>query len=192
MNANKQGLVATVFPRYFEHVSKSFGLFTNYYTFMQGFDEKFAAGLGVQTLRPEDLGWTDLATTDEWFRAVSAHFNPNVIPAQQGSPADRECIQSNYIINPIYSSTIEHYKSMGLNYTAPYVNAICVPKIKGATDYHFAVNNGMYWLEQAGKEGSLNIWTNVEDMLNDVYSRHNNEKPYYVRNSHFFFKKRIE
>lgn len=33
---------------------------------------------------------------------------------------------------------------------APFVPAICFPLIKGATDYHWAVHNGNYWLEQEG------------------------------------------
>jgi hypothetical protein len=49
--------------------------------------------------------------------------------------------------------------------------ALCFPMIKGATDYHWAIFNGTYWLEQAGRGGPLNMWANENDLLADVYKR---------------------
>ena len=46
------------------------------------------------------------------------------------------------------------------------------------SNYHFAVFNGNYWLEQAGHGGPLNIWSDENSMINDVIC--------------FIFKKRID
>jgi hypothetical protein len=188
---DKPGLLATIFPDGLVQFSLSFGSFTNCFTFMQGFDDNFVSGLSVETLRPETLGWTNLRSREEWLVAVSNHFSPSGIPAQRGSSADRE--GEDDMIHKLYSCSINYYNNTGLNFDAPFVNAICVPKISGALDYHFAVFNGIYWLEQAGHGGPLNIWKSQQDMMNDIYRRTNLQGQYlYVRNSAFVFKKRID
>ena len=57
--------------------------------------------------------------------------------------------------------------------------------VLGGHDYHWAVLNGVYWLEQAGRGGSLNVWDSLNDMVGDVYSRLDpvTGEPAYVRGS---------
>jgi hypothetical protein len=59
--------------------------------------------------------------------------------------------------------------------------------IKGATDYHWAIFNGTFWLEQAGRGGSLKLWDNENDLIADVYKRGDDHGKFYVEGSHFFF-----
>lgn len=190
MNFLKQGLVATIQPDYLVKLSPNFGSFTNCFTFMQGFDVNFVSRLGVKTLRPEDLGWLHFTTKEQWKQAVSKHFDPAGIPAQKGTLADREGNELNPNINTSITHNLCH---LGLNFDGNYVLAICFPKIEGALDYHFAVFNGNYWLEQAGHGGPLNIWNDENYMLNDVYNRKDrNGNLFYVPESAFIFKKRID
>jgi hypothetical protein len=53
------------------------------------------------------------------------------------------------------------------------------------------VYNGMYWLEQAGDGGPINIWASIDGLLENVYNRSDDAGKLYVRDSHFFFSKRI-
>jgi hypothetical protein len=186
--SHPQGLVATVYPKYFNVAP--FGSFTNYFTFMTGFDDNFMGFLGVKALRPEDLGWTNLHTKEEWITAVNSYFNPELPEAQPGSTADRygECFP--YQDVPHISSSVL-CDSSGLHWTPPSVPAICFPLIEGATDYHWAVYNGFYWLEQAGHGGPINVWVSVIDMIDDVYKRVDSTGKLYVEGSHFYFSKRI-
>ena len=52
--SNPRGLVAKVFPDYFN--SAAFGSMTNCFTFMTGFDDNFMQSLGVKALRPPTSG----------------------------------------------------------------------------------------------------------------------------------------
>ena len=167
-----------------------FGPFTNCFTFMTGFDDQFIIGLGVNTLRPEDMGWTCLETKDQWEHVVKHYFSPGGIVPQAGSVASREGKQQLFMI---WQEFI-HLQQSGLLVDYPSVWAICFPMIRGALDYHWAVNNGVYWLEQAGHGGHLNVWDNLQDMIEHIYTRLDDatQMPLYVRGSHFFFKKRME
>jgi hypothetical protein len=82
----------------------------------------------------------------------------------------------------------------GMMFDYPSVWGICFPMIRGAHDHHWAIHNGLYWMEQAGYGGDLNVWNSLTDMISDVYSRIDEDtgEPVYVRGSHFFFKKRLE
>lgn len=186
------GLVASIYPKYFN--SAAFGSLTNCFTFLTGFEDRFHDILGVQPMRPEDLGWTDLTTKEEWIAAVSKYFNPQLPPLQDGSVADRfgEMGRStaNLVVAPMMSHAVIS-ESTGLHWTPPCTAAVCFPLISGALDYHWAVYNGTYWLEQAGRGGPINIWASVEALLDDVYSRADEEGKLYVRDSHFFFSKRV-
>ena len=171
---------------------RRFGPFRNCYTFMTGFDEHFISSLGVTALRPEDLGWTYYDTKEQWKAAVDLYFSPGGIVPQAGSVAHREGKQQMSFM--IWSDFIHQQQQAGLTFDYPSVWAICFPMVRRAHDYHWAVHNGMYWLEQAGRGGNLNVWDSLNDMISDVYSRRDEvtDKPAYVRNSHFFFKKRLE
>jgi hypothetical protein len=80
-----------------------------------------------------------------------------------------------------------------LDWKPPSHSALCFPKIAGASDYHWAVHNGTYWVEQAWHGGPLQIWATVEDLLRDVYGRVNEVGQHrYVQDSAFFFNKRLE
>jgi hypothetical protein len=163
---------------------RRFGPFTNCFTFMTGFDDQFIQGLGCKALRPEELGWTWLETSKQWEEKVTHYFSPGGIVPQTGSMAHREGEQQQLFM--IWSQFISLQRS-GLVFDYPFVWVICFPMIRGASDYHWAIHNGVYWMEQAGRGGPLNVWDSLNDMIEDIYSR-----SLYVRGSHFFFKKRLE
>lgn len=73
----------------------------------------------------------------------------------------------------------------------PSVPALCFPLIQGATHYHWAVYNGLYWLEQAGNGGPINVWVSPDGMVDDIYQRGDVSGKYHVEGSHFFFAKRM-
>lgn len=198
MNLPQQpgGLVARIYPKYFN--SAAFGSLTNCFIFLTGFDNGFHEVLGVKPIRPEDLGWTDLPTKDEWIAAVSQYFNPQLPASQTGSTADRfgECLShmgggavASFV--PLISHSIL-CEFTGLHWTPPCTAAVCFPLISGALDYHWAVYNGTYWLEQAGQGGPINIWASIDGLVEDVYNRGDGDRKLYVKDSHFFFSKRIE
>ena len=185
------GLAGTVYPNFFYNLA--FFNLTNCFTFMTGFADTFMDTfifLGVRALRPEDLGWTSLQTKEEWIHAVKEYFNPELPTPQSGSTADR---YGRYGLDPAlpYMNSLVLCDSTGLHWTPPSVPAICFPLIQGAHDYHRAVYNGMYWLEQAGKGGPINAWASLEGMIDDIYSRGDDAGKFYVNGSHFFFSKRI-
>lgn len=74
----------------------------------------------------------------------------------------------------------------------PQSTAICFPKVKGATDCHWAVYNGIYWIEQACRAGAINVWATLGCLLEDVYGRQDANGKVYVKDSHFFFAKLFE
>ena len=158
-----------------------FGPFTNCYTFMTGFDQQFISTLGVTALRPEDLGWTHFSTKMEWKDAVEMYFSPGGVTGREG----------NQQMFMIWHDFIQEQR---LTFDYPFDWAVCFPMVLGGHDYHWAVHNGIYWLEQAGRGGSLNIWNSLNDMIGDVYSRRDpvTGEPAYVVGSHFFFKKRLD
>ena len=82
-------------------------------------------------------------------------------------------------------------ESTGLHWTPPSAAALCFPLISRALDYHWAVYNGMYKLEQAGHGGPINIWASLDGLLEDVYCCSDDGGKLYVKDSHFFFSKRI-
>jgi hypothetical protein len=191
------GLVAKVYPKYFN--SAAFGSLTNCFTFMVGFDDMFMEFLGVKVLRPEDLEWTKLQTKEEWISAVTAYFKPELPELQPGSTANRfgtcfpDLDQTHSYPEqamPYISSSIL-CEPTGLYWTPPSVPALCFPLIQGARDYHWAVYNGTYWLEQAGRAGPINVWASLDGLVEDVYKRGDHDGKYYVEGSHFFFSKRI-
>ena len=188
--SNPRGLVATVFPAYFN--SAAFGSMTNCFTFMTGFDDNFMQSLGVKALRPQHLGWTKLETKEEWAEKVTAYFNPQLPKPQPGSTADRNGTCSHTPPNLPYISSSVLCDPTGLHWTPPSGLALCFPLIKGATDYHWAAYNGTYWLEQAGRGGPINVWATSECLIEDVYTRGDDKGKYYVEGSHFFFSKKIE
>lgn len=195
--SHPRGLVATVYPKYFN--SAAFGSLTNCFTFMTGFDNAFMEFLGVTALRPEDLGWTNLETKEEWISAVNDYFKPLLPEPQHGSTADRfgtyepdtcaldTCSHSLPDLPYISSSVL--CEPTGIHWTPPSVPALCFPLVKGATDYHWAVYNGTYWLEQAGRGGAINVWASLDGLVEAVYKR--GDGKYYEDGSHFFFSKRI-
>ena len=77
-----RGLVAKYTPNHLSSVE--FGNVTNCFTFMTGFDDDKIQRLGVAVLRPEDLGWDKLETTEEWKKAVADYFNFETPSAQIG------------------------------------------------------------------------------------------------------------
>lgn len=178
--SHPRGLVATVFPKYFN--SAAFGSLTNCFTFMTGFDDTFMEVLGVTVLRPEDLGWIKLETKEEWISAVTDYFKPQLPEAQRGSVADRlgtyayepgTCAHetdtcSHGFLNLPYISSSFLCEPTGLHWTPPSVPALYFPLIKGAKDYHWAVYNATYWLEQAGCGGPINVWAHLDGLLEDV------------------------
>ena len=173
------GLVATVYPKYFN--SAVFGGLINCFTFMPGFENSFMEYLGVKALRPEDLRWTELQTKEEWIGAVRGYFNPHDIEQTHAFPDQTlPHISSSVLCDPT-----------GLHWVPPSVPALCFPLIQGATDYHWAVYNGTYWLEQAGHGGPLNIWASLDGMIDDIYNREAGGDKFYAQCSHFFFSKRI-
>ena len=186
------GLVATVYPTFFN--TAAYGGFTNCFTFMVGFDDAFIASLGVKALRPEDLGWLTFKTKDDWISVVSSYFDPQLPQAQLASTAERLGACSGpagglffFQISPDSSDP------SGIHWKPPCVPAICFPKIEGAADYHWAVYNGNYWLEQAGRGGPINVWATSDALIEAVYGRRGPDGTVlYVRDSHFFFQKRIE
>ena len=156
-----QGLVATIYPKYFYNTF--FGSLIDCFTFMRGFDDDtFMKFLDVKALRPEDLGWTKLETKEEWVSVVTDYFKPQLTP-------DLPYIPSSILL--------------------PSVTVLCFPMIQGATDYHWAIYNGTYWLEQAGHGGAINVWVSLDGLIEAVYKR--GEGKYYVEGSHFFFSKNI-
>jgi hypothetical protein len=157
MISHRKGLVATIYPNYFNN-GAAFGNLMNCFVFMMGFDDAFMERLGVKAICPEELGWTRLQTKDEWISEVNSYFNPD-------SSTHRDACF--------------------------YVSAICFPLIQGATDCHWAVYNGNYWLEQEGRQGPINVWATVDGMIEDVYNRGDDRGKYYVVGSHFYFQKRI-
>ncbi|TPX45977.1 hypothetical protein SeLEV6574_g03516 [Synchytrium endobioticum] len=164
------GLVDTVPASAFK-TDLRFGPFTNCFTFMTGFDDNFMDKLGIRALRPEHLRWTELATKELWVKTVTDYFSPQNPLPQPGTVVARE----------------------GIHFSAPSVKCICFPKINGALDYHWAIYNNLYWLEQAGQGGPLNIWSHMNAMIEDIYSRvdeHGNRL--YALNSAFMFDKRVE
>jgi hypothetical protein len=188
MMGQPNGLVACIYPKYFN--SAAFGSLTNCFTFLTGFDEGFHNVLGEKPIRPEDLGWTSLATKEEWIAAVTTHFNPQLPAAHAGSAADRFGEEPHPASAPLVSHAVLS-DSTGLHWTPPCVPALCFPMVRGALDYHWAVYNGVYWLEQAGDGGPINVWATIDGLLENVYDRRDAEGLLYVRDSHFFFSKRI-
>ena len=188
-NQRRPGLILSVYPDYFRGTI-SFGPLTNCFTFLTGFDDQFMGSLGVvHAFRPEDLGWTNLATQAEWLRVVNAYFDPSLVPAQLGSVAEREGYGCTH---DLYLSSQNLYLLIGLDWTPPTHAAVCFPMITGALDYHWAVHNGSYWVEQAGHGGPLQIWATIDDLVRDVYSRTNDKgQSLYVKDSAFLFNKRI-
>jgi hypothetical protein len=71
------------------------------------------------------------------------------------------------------------------------VRALCFPLIEGASDYHWAVEHGPYWLEQAGHGGPINVWSSLNEMVDSIYLRGDDNGKFYVKGSHFFFTMRI-
>ena len=171
---------------------RRFGPFTNCYTFITGFDQQFISTLGVTALRPEDLGWTHFSTKKEWKEAVDMYFSPGGVVPQAGSVAAREG-NNHALLFMIWHNFIQEQRG-ALTFDYPFAWAVCFPMVLGGHDYHWAVHNGIYWLEQAGRGGSLNVWDSLNDMMVDVYSRRDPDtgEPAYVRGSHFFFKKRLD
>ena len=171
-----------------------FGPFTNCYTFMTGFDQQFISTLGVTALRPEDLGWIHFRTKGEWKDAVEMYFSPAGVVPQAGTGAAREGNQHMHALFMIWHDFIKEQWLAGLTSDYPFAWAVCFPWVLGGHDYHWAVNNGIYWLEQAGRGGRLNVWDSLNDMMEAVYSRRDPDtgELAYVRGSHFFFKKRLE
>lgn len=188
-------LLASISPSVWTS-ERSFGPFTNCYTFMTGFDEQFIKTLGVTALRPEELGWTSFNTKREWKDAVEMYFSPGGVVPQAGSVAAREGNQPMHLLFMIWYDFIKEQRNgiAGLTFDYPFAWAVCFPMVSGGHDYHWAVHNGMYWLEQAGRGGDLNIWDSLNDMIENVYSRPDKDtgELAYVRGSHFFFKKRLE
>ena len=190
-------LVARIYPKYFN--SAAFGNLTNCFTFLTGFDDGFHERLGVKPIRPEDLGWTDLATKEDWIAAVTQYFNPQLPSPQAGSTADRfgeTSLRAGTAAAASAVPLISHSalcESVGLHWSPPCTAAVCFPMIRGALDYHWAVYNGTYWLEQAGSGGPINIWASIEGLVKDVYDRDHvaSGDKLYVRDSHFFFSKTI-
>lgn len=180
------GLVAKVYPNYFR-CNFGFGLNTNCYTFMRGFDDVFMKSLGIaQTLRPEQLGWCNMKTKEEWNKVVCEYFNPKQIPAEKGSTADR--LGNN--IDTLFFVSQQLHDELGLIWTPPTVDVICFPMIEGALDYHWAIFNGLYWIEQAGQGGPIQIWENLDSLVDDVYKRtDSNGINLYIRDSAFMFQK---
>lgn len=167
--SHPRGLAATVYPKYFN--AAVFGSLINCFTFLTGFDDTFMECLGVEAIRPKDLGWTNLETKKEWISAVNEYFMP-------------------HLPEPNPASTNNRFGTYDFNWT-PTVPALCFPLIKGATDYHWAVYNGTYWLEQAGHGGAINLWASLDGLLEAVYKRGDGDGKFYVEGSHFFFKKNI-
>ena len=56
----------------------AFGNLINCFTFLTGFDDGFHERLGVNPILPEDLGWLDLATKEDWIASVRRYFNPHL------------------------------------------------------------------------------------------------------------------
>lgn len=185
-----RGLVAKIYPNYVNS-STAFGSLTNCFTFMTGFDDAFMDFLGVKALRPEDLGWIELETQQEWIDAVNDYFNPTLPEAQPGSTAHRFGTCSHSFPDLPYISSSVLCDPTGLHWTPPSTVALCFPLIKGATDYHWAVYNGTFWLEQAGCAGPINVWACLDGMLEDVYKRGDDNGKFYVEGSHFFFSKKM-
>ena len=160
---------------------------------MTGFENSFMEYLGVKALRPEDLRWTELQTKEEWIGAVRGYFNPQLPDPQFGSSADRygTCCPDFEQTHAFPDQTLPHISSSvlcdptGLHWVPPSVPALCFPLIQGATDYHWAVYNGTYWLEQAGHGGPLNIWASLDGMIDDIYNREAGGDKFYAQGSHF-------
>lgn len=173
--SHPQDLVGTVYPKYFN--TAAFGSLINCFTFLTGFDDSFMDFLDVkEQVRPVDLGWTKLGTRDEWISAVNDYFN--------GSAYDSTCLHN---FSYISSSVMCDHK--GVHLTPPSVLALCFPLINGASDCHWAVFNGTYWLEQADRGGAINVWASINGLLEAVYMR--GDGKYYVQDTHFFFPVRI-
>ena len=175
-----RGLVASVQPNYFNNAA--FATLTNCFTTLTGFDANFIGSLLVTAVRPDELGWKRYQTRDNWIAAVGNYFSTKLAEPQRGSGADRHG-QCQCQCSPHISSL----KPTGLHWTVNTTRALCFPMIEGATDYHWAIFTGTYWLEQAGRGGPLNIWANEDDLIADVYNR-----GYYVEGSHFFFMLPVE
>ena len=178
-----RGLVASVQPTYFNDAA--FATLSNCFTSLTGFDANFIGSLQVTALRPDELGWTKYQTRDDWIAAVGKYFSTKLAEPQRGSGADRhgKCSHVCVCRCPISSPVL--CNPSGLNWTVNSARALCFPMIKGATDYHWAIFTGIYWLEQAGRGGPLNIWANEDDLIADVYTR--GDGKLYVKGSHFFF-----
>ena len=185
-------LIESILPSEWTN-ERRYGPFTNCYTYMTGFDQQFINTLGVTALRPEDLGWTRFSTKNEWKQAVDLYFSPGGVVPQAGSVSAREGNQNMHAFM-IWYDFIQEQQLAGLTFDYPFVWAICFPMVLGGHDYHWAVNNGIYWLEQAGRGGPLNIWDSLNDMIEAVYRRLDPDtgELAYVRGSHFFFKKRLD
>jgi hypothetical protein len=186
--SSKKGLVATVYPRYFN--TTAFGALTNCFTFLTGFDESFMDFYGVKELRPEDLGWTRLSTQQEWISAVNAYFNASRY-GESSKCARLETHGGDPLPDTPYVSSTFLCDSTGLHWTPPSVPAVCFPMVKGARDCHWCAFNGTYWLEQAGHAGPMNVWASQDDMIADVYTRGDSRGNLYVPGSHFFFSRQL-
>ena len=168
-----RGLVAIIYPNYFN--SPHFRcLVSECLTFTTGFDDLFMGSLGVKALRPEELGWTSLKTREGWVGAVNQYFNPQLSESQSSCFLDH-C----------------HHCYRGLHRTAPTARGLCFPLVEGASDYHWAVEHGAYWLEQASHGGPINVWSSLDEMVDSIYRRGDDKGKFYVKGSHFIFTMRI-
>ena len=182
---DRPGLIGCINPTYFKTIY-GYGAYTNCYTFMTGFDDEKS---NIKVLNPEDLGWLDLKTKDEWQRKVMEYFKPNKY-TDFNSTAYEEGKYDYTIFK--YINTLIYCEKIGLTYIPEMISALCFPFIEGALDYHWAIKNGEYWIEQAGFNGPLNIWVNANSLIEDVYKRCDKTgKKLYVKDSHFFFNKII-
>ena len=189
--SQQPGLVAIVYPNYFN--SPHFrGLVSNCFTFMTGFDDTFMGSLGVKALRPEDLEWTSLRTKEGWVSAVNQYFNPHLPEPQPGSTVARygRCFLD-HCCNCYHDYQTLGCAYAGLHWIPPSVRALCFPLIEGASDYHWAVEHGPYWLEQACHGGPINVWSSLNEMVDSIYQRGDDKGKIYVKGSHFFFTMRI-
>jgi hypothetical protein len=183
MGTRPRGLVASIQPDYLHDAA--FAVVTNCFTTLTSFDAKFMGSLQVTALRPEELGWTKYETRDAWIAAVGTYFSTKLAEPQRGSGADRHGKCSRSRLNLPYVASLSLCASTDLRWTVNSARALCFPMIKGASDYHWAIFTGTYWLEQAGRGGPVNLWATEGDLIADVYTRGDGKR--YVEGSHFYF-----
>lgn len=110
------------------------------------------------SLYPENRGWDNTLTFEQWEEKVKKQFSPVRPSAMPGSVAER---------NEVLTGKFPDYSSR---------RVICWPMYATARDYHWAMEivasvGGTVWVEQAGMGGNFQVWQTKGDLIRDVGTR---------------------